>query len=236
MFGNYLRDVIENTQDLKDQSRTFYFNQAQKWPRSESQMVFSSDTAIELGHPQTESAAFLMWTDDPDQINDRQITIIGPELSEAGADKMPFGKIVLLSGHGFNEENAFQRYQELDGIKFNLNLDGYMLRALPQENKEWSRISKRALQSGFSLQVLGNELIREFKSLEYIDAVEIIFITSSATDVQRFRPIAEKVKKVCQALNKMFDDLEYDCSSCSFADVCDEIDGLKSMHQKTQTG
>ena len=236
MFDNYLQDTIEylNSQELKGLARSFSYNESQNWPRVADQMVFNADTAVELGHPQTESVSFLIWTDSQGRINDQQITLIGPDLSEAGLSKMPFGKIVLVSTHGFNEDNAFQRYQEMDAIKFKLDLEGYMLRAVPQENKEWSRVSKRALQSGFSLRVLGNEMIREFKRLEYVDAVEIIFITSSAADVQKFKPIAEKVTKVCQAMNKMFDNLEYDCSSCSFSDVCDEIDGLKTMHQKNQ--
>jgi len=238
MFDHYLQEIFEhlNSQELKEQGRSYPYNQAQNWPRVESQMIFNSDTAIELGHPQTESVALLMWTDVPEKINDQQITLIGPDLSEAGLNKMPFGKIVLILAHGFNEENAYQRYQEMQAIKFKLNLAGYMLRALPQESREWSRVSKQALQSGFSLKVLGNELIRELKRLEYVDAVEIIFITSSKADVERFKPIAEKVTRVSQAMNKMFDDLEYDCSSCSFSDVCDEIDGLKTMHQKSKAG
>lgn len=235
MFDHYLREITEhvNSKELSALGRSYSYNETQNWPRVENQMIFDSDTAVELGHPQTESAAFILWTDSPGKINDQQITLIGPDLKETSLNKMPFGKIVLISGHGFNEENAFQRYQEMEAVKFAFNLDGYMLRAIPQENKEWSRVSKRALQSGFSLQVLGNELIREFHRLEYVDAVEIIFITTSESDVQRFKPVAEKVKKVCQAMNKMFDDLEYDCSSCNFSDVCNEIDGLKTMHQKS---
>lgn len=233
MFDNYLQEIVAlgTAPELSALSQSFSYDESLNWPRLESQIVFNSDTAIELGHPQTESVALLMWTDSPVKINDQQITIIGPDLNEAGVDKMPFGKIVLVSGHGFNEENAYQRYQEMAAVKFKLNLVGYMLRAVPQESKEWSRVSKQALQSGFSLKVLGNELIRELKRLAFVDAVEIIFITSSKTDVEKFKPIAEKVTKGCQAMNKMFDDLEYDCSSCSFSDVCDEIDGLKTMHQ-----
>jgi CO dehydrogenase/acetyl-CoA synthase beta subunit len=237
MFDHYLQEIFEHlrSKELRELGRSYSYNDAQNWPRTESQMIFDSDTAVELGHPQTESAAILLWTESPEKINDRQITLFGPDLNEGGIKRMPFGKIVLISAHGFNEENAFQRYQEMEAIKFALNLDGYMLRAIPQENKEWSRVSKRALQSGFSLPVLGNELIRAFHCLEYVDAAEIIFITSSVADVQKFKPIAEKVKKVSQAMNRMFDDLEYDCSSCNFSDVCNEIDGLKTMHQKSRT-
>ena len=236
MFDNYLQEirVQVNSQELRKRSRSFYCGERQNWPKAENRMVFNTDTAIELGHPQTESLAFLIWTESPEKINDQQITIIGPELNEAGANKIPWGKLVLISGHGFNEENAYQRYQEMDMVRFQLNLEGYMLRALPQDNKEWSRVSRGALQSGFSLRLLGNELIRELKRLEYVDAVEITFITSSESDIQRFKPIAEKVTKAYRAMNKMFANLEYDCRDCDFSDVCNEIDGLRTMHKKNR--
>ncbi|HWQ75987.1 MAG TPA: hypothetical protein VN441_11785 [Syntrophomonas sp.] len=235
MFDNYLREINElvNGRELNASRRTYGYDESRKWPRVKSQIVFDADTAVDLGHSQTESVSFLIWADSAAKINDRQITLIGPELKEAGIKKIPFAKIVMVSVHGFNEENAFQRYQEMDAVRFDMNLDGYMLRALPQENKEWGRVGNSALRSGFSLQVLGNELIRDLKKLEYVDAAEIIFVTSSAEDVRRFKPIAEKATKACRAMNKMFDDLEYDCGSCNFADVCNEIDGLKTMHQKT---
>lgn len=167
-----------------------------------------------------------------EKIQDQLITVIGPELNEVSKRQVAFGKIVLIGGHGFNEDNACERCQEMEQIRFKLNLDGYMLRAMPQENKEWSRISRQAMQSGFSLQVLGNELIREFKRLDYVDAVEMIFITAHAGDIQKLRPMGDKVARITQAMNKIFDDLAFDCVHCSFADVCNEIDGLKAMHKK----
>lgn len=235
MLDAYFEQVNELINDpaINTKRQVYSFDEHCSWPRTDRQVILTMDTAIELGHPQTESLAFLMWTETRKTIN-QQITIIGPDINEVSADKMSFGKIVLISGHGFTEENAYQRYQEMDAVRFKLNLDGYMLRAIPQEGKEWSRVSKHALKKDFSLKILGNELIRELQSLEYVDAAEIIFITSSPADVERFKPLGGKVTKVCQAMNKMFDNLEYDCSSCSFADVCDEIDGLKTMHQKTR--
>lgn len=234
IFDNYFAQLSElaGTEKLKPKSRSLVYDEKLSWPRGETQMVFNTDTAVELGSPKTDSTAFIIWTDDEAQVNDQKITIIGPELYECSENQLSFGKIIKLAGHGFNDDNAFERYQEMNLLKFKTNLEGYMLRAVPQENKEWSRVSKKALQNGFSLQILGNELIREFKKLDYVDSVEVIFITSSKEDIGAFKPIGDKVAKITSAMNKMFDDLEYDCSSCNFADVCKEVDGLREMHQK----
>jgi hypothetical protein len=32
----------------------------------------------------------------------------------------------------------------------------------------------------------------------------------------------------------MFANLEYDCRDCDFSDVCNEIDGLRTMHKKNR--
>lgn len=234
IFDNYFEQLNEigQSDELQKKSRTYVYDNKLCWPRGEAQIIFNTDTAIELGDPRSESASFIIWTDDGSNVKHGQITLIGPELDECGLDKLSFGKIVKVQVHGFTDENAYDRYQEMNLLKFKTNLEGYMLRAVPQENKEWSRVSKKALQAGFSLQRLGNELIRELLQLEYVDGVEIVFITSSKEDVQRFKPLGEKIAKVTSAMNRMFDNLEFDCTSCTFADVCKEVDGLKEMHQK----
>ncbi len=234
IFDNYFEQInqIGQTEAIKKASRIFAYDGERSWPRGQAQIIFNTDTAIELGNPKLESTSFIIWTDDGAKINDGQITLIGPELHECQQEQISFGKIVKVLGHGFTDENAYNRYQEMNILKYKTNLEGYMLRAVPQENKEWSRVSKKALQAGFSLQLLGNELIRELKELEYVDGVEIVLISSSKEDVQRFKLIGEKVARVTSAMNKMFDNLEFDCASCNFADVCKEVDGLKEMHQK----
>lgn len=234
IFDAYFEQLnkIGQADELQKMSRTYVYDSELNWPRGEAQIVFNNDTAVELGDPRSESASFIIWTDDRAKVKQGQITLIGPELNECGLTQLSFGKIIKVLVHGFTDENAYDRYQEMNTLKFKNNLEGYMLRAVPQENKEWSRVSRKALQAGFSLQRLGNELIRDLLNLEYVDGVEIVFITSSKEHVQTFKPIGEKVVKVTSAMNKMFDNLEFDCASCTFADVCKEVDGLKEMHQK----
>jgi len=235
MFEQYFDDVrhILASGKFKEQAGISFFDSELAWPRGRpGDIILSSDTVIELGHPQTESLAFLMWTDSPDKVSDGGITVIGPELSELASGKAPLGKITLIGGHGFTEDNAYERFQEMDMVRTRLSLQGHMLRAVPQQNREWSRISKDALKKGFSLKMLGNELIREYRKLEYVDAVEVIYLTTSAEDIQRLRPTGEKVSQIVRAMNKIFDNLELDCAACDYSDVCDEVEGLRDMHKR----
>jgi CO dehydrogenase/acetyl-CoA synthase beta subunit len=230
----YIDDVrhLLASEEFLSQTNVSFFDARQTWPRGRpGDIILSSDTAIELGHPQTEALAFLMWTESPDRVSDGRITVIGPELSELASGKAPLGKITLIGGHGFTEDNAYERFQEMDMVRTRLSLQGHMLRAVPQQNREWSRISRDAMKEGLCLKMLGNELVREYRKLEYVDAVEVIFLTSSTGDIQKFRPTGEKASRITRAMNKIFDNLELDCAACDFSDVCDEVEGLREMHK-----
>lgn len=233
----YIDDVrhLLASEEFLDQAEVSFFDAGQTWPRGRSgDIIMGSDTVIELGHPQTESLAFLMWTELPDRVRDGWVTIIGPDLNGLADGKAPLGKITFIGGHGFTEDNAFERFQEMDMVRTRLSLKGHMLRAVPQQNREWSRISRDALREGLSLKVLGNELIREYRKLEYVDTVEVIFLTSSTGDIRKFRPTGEKVSRIIQAMNRIFDNLELDCAACEFSDVCDEVDDLRAMHKRVR--
>ncbi|HPI93212.1 MAG TPA: hypothetical protein PK350_08765 [Deltaproteobacteria bacterium] len=237
VFDQHLDEVRQAlaSGDLRIKAGTCLFDPERTWPRGRpGDIILSTDTAIELGHPQTESLAFLMWTDSSDMVVDGRITVVGPDLDGLAPGKAPFGKIVLAGVHGFTGDNAYDRFQELDMIRFRLCLEGYMLRAVPQQNREWGRVSRQARMNGLSLRMIGNELIREYRKLDYVDAAEVIFITSSPQDIRLFRPTGEKAARIIGAMNRIFDDLEQDCDACGFRDVCDEVEGLRDMHRKAR--
>lgn len=235
IFDKYIDDVLDvlASGEFEEQVTSSIFDAESTWPKGRpGDIVLNADTAIELGHPQTESLAFLMWTDSRNKVRDGRITVYGPDLKQMAHGKTPFGKVTLIAVHGFTEDNSYERFQEMDMTRIRLSLKGHMIRAVPQQNKEWSRISKQAMKEGFSLRTLGNELIREYRKLEYVDAVEVMFVTSSIENVQKLRPAGEKVFRIISAMNKIFDNVDLDCSSCEFSDVCDEVEGLRSMHKK----
>jgi CO dehydrogenase/acetyl-CoA synthase beta subunit len=237
VFNHYFDEMkqILTSDSLRDQAKISSFNSDLIWEKGmPGEIILSSDTAIELGHPLTESIAFLIWSEDVDRVQDGRITLIGPELDGIILPKAPLGKVILAGVHGFTEDNAYDRFQEMDMIRLRLGLKGYMLRAVPQNNREWVRVSKQALKEGLSLRMIGNELIREYRRLEYVDAAEVTFITSSREDILKLKPASEKVAQIIGAMNKIFDNLEYDCQACGFKNVCDEVGELRGMHKKVK--
>jgi CO dehydrogenase/acetyl-CoA synthase beta subunit len=117
-------------------------------------------------------------------------------------------------------------------VRYNLNLKGYMIRAVSQYMREWSRISREAITNGFSLSVLSSALMEMYREkLEYIKTMEILFVTSTPDDVRSMRCIGERAARLIGAMNKMAQELSFDCGTCDFTDVCSEVDALKSMRQ-----
>ena len=73
----------------------------------------------------------------------------------ASGKSLPFGKVVLLGVEGFTEDNAYDRHKELDFLRYDLDLKGFMMRAVSQYMREWCRISREALSQGFSALLPG---------------------------------------------------------------------------------
>ncbi len=235
IFDNTLAELKTYLKEKSEKATVFQCNEKVNWEKDEkTNIIMENDSAIELGHRTKESVYFLAWSEKNEHITDGKITVIGKDIPAIKEGKCSFGELILIKGHGFTEENAFDRHLELDLVKRRMNLKGYMIRAVPQRMREWSRISKDAVKKGFSFETLGSELIKKYKEIEYVDEVEVIFITSNDEDIKELVPVGTKVTKSVEAMNKMFENLQYDCKSCEFEDVCDEFGELKQMHKKMQ--
>jgi CO dehydrogenase/acetyl-CoA synthase beta subunit len=106
-----------------------------------------------------------------------------------------------------------------------------MMRAVSQHMREWSRISVDAVKKGFSVSLLGNGLIQLLKDLDYIDTVEILFVTSSTTEVRELKKTGDRLMQYINAISKMTTDQDFDCDACEFQDVCAEAEELRDIHQ-----
>jgi len=206
------------------------------WPTSEmNNLVLEQDTTVELGNPDDGSISFMLWDNTSPQEPEKQIQIIGPDLPELKGKKVPFGKIILIHGEGFTEENHYDRYRMLDQVRYDLQLKGYMMRAVSQFQREWSRVSKEALSKGFSFQTLGGALIDRFLELEFVHSVKVIFITAGSQDINEMNPVSDQVARIIGAMYKMEleDEMSFDCDSCEYTDVCSEVEDLRSMRNST---
>ena len=200
------------------------------WPSGDSQsIVFLKDTAIDLGNPRTISSSFLLWKNQSKKEEESTTIIIGPDVKESRKKSLPFGKVILIGGTGFKQENTYSRYRELGAVKFDICLDGCMMRAASYHQNEWIRISHQALQNGFSLEILGNALIRKYMSIGYVTSVKVIFVTSSIEDVARIRKIGEEAFRIQSALTKMANHISFDCENCEYNTVCQDVAGLRAL-------
>lgn len=232
MLDTYLRELrgyLDSKRKLCNVNETRHSMKVSWPPGGGKNVVMSRDMAVELGNPSDESVSFVLWVDKPDLVRDGVITIVGSDLPERAGVSLPFGKVVVAGVRGFNEENSYNRYREMELLRYDLDLKGYMMRAVSQYQREWSRVSREALEAGFSLKVLGGALIDRFREKDYVESVEVVFITSSREDVRELRGILEGAMRVVSAMNKMVEEMSFDCSTCEYNDVCSEVGELRNM-------
>ena len=230
-FDKQFEDLRSFMQGKINQGVVREFTRQEKaWPKGGNRnLVLEQDMAVELGNPQTESTSFMLWKNDSHTIRDNHISLIGPDLNETSDVRLPFGKIVLVGGKDFTPDNAYDRYREMEAIRYDIDLKGYMMRAASQYQREWSRVSKDALNDGFSLITLGSALIDRFKEKSFVAAVEVIFITSSREDILAVKDVSEQSMRIIGAMNKMAEEMSFDCDACEYNDVCSDVAALRTM-------
>ena len=231
-FDDLIKEIREFIEHLNNegQTRTFHGRNVTPWASGgKRNIVLKSDMGVELGNPSDESTSFLVCTNHVDLVQNGVIRLEGPDIGECKNRHLPFGKIVLIGGQGFHEENCCERYREMELLRFDLSLKGYMIKAVSQVMREWSRVSKKAVADRFSFSTLGGALINLYKSLEYIDAVEVLFVSSSPEAVRRIRGFGEQVMRCIGAMRKLSEPHLLDCDSCEYRDVCDDVGELQAM-------
>lgn len=200
-------------------------------------IILRGDTFIELGNPDTGSCAFLMWTDKPPLIQDGRITLIGPDIPESPGASLPFGQVLMVGGAGLGEGE----HTLLEGNQFIADqIEGYMIKSVSQ--LMWSRVSRDAAGKGFNFETLGRALMAIFKSsVPKIQAMEIIFVTSSREDLKPLESIDEQVREISHNITKEVwlakgYDIEctqlWDCESCPDSSVCDDIKEMVNVRKK----
>jgi CO dehydrogenase/acetyl-CoA synthase beta subunit len=226
-------EAVRTFVDTQSSRRTWIEAPNYAWPTGGGRnIVLKEDMGLELGSPEKDSVSCLLWTEDLSRITDGRITLMGPDFTECMGKSLPFGKVVLVGVEGFDEDNAYDRHKDMDFLRYELDLKGFMMRAVSQYMREWCRISRETLSQGFSARNLGSSLIRLFRDRPYVKTVEVIFFTSSTDDVHKLKEITSPSEKVISAMNKMASEMDFECGSCDYQDVCDEAEGLKGMRDK----
>jgi len=190
-------------------------------------IVFKEDTWLELGDPKTTSLAPVLVTEREDLVNDGTITLIGPDISEVSGS-IPFAQILIL----YSTEMKDEDYRKINSFQYELELKGYMIKAVPSSLSIWSRVSNDSVKAGLSFEVLGRALIDSYRSKFNLQSAEVIFVTSSEEDIKELEEISSKVKRILKAMGKMIEEMSFDCSSCEYIDVCDDVRELRDLRER----
>jgi len=231
-------DFIKQIADFREQRQVKEFNgvvsieklresmPVQVGPGANPGIILRSDTYAELGNPTKGSMACILWTENPSLIRDGKITLIGPDVSEEEGASRPFGQVLIVGGKRLNNESQekIEEYQHISD-----HLEGYMVRSSAQNI--WGRVSKDAIAKGFTLETLGKALMITIKAnVEDVEAMEVLFVTSSKEDVKVLGEMAEQVNTIRKDIIKEvwkergYDlDCDLDCNSCANKVTCDDI-------------
>lgn len=192
-------------------------------------VIFLSDTAFELGGNNKPCVSGLAVSSDVSFSN--SVYLLGNNLNEIKADS-PFCKFVFIQIEDLeDEQNTFNKIKELESLRYHLSVDGFMTRASALNMREQIRVSKKVIKSGVSFADYGNTLLQEYLKFPYVKSAEIYFVTDF-DDFDELNVIAKKISQTTSALNHIFDNVMFDCSTCNLKEICDEVDGLKELHLK----
>jgi CO dehydrogenase/acetyl-CoA synthase beta subunit len=231
LFDATIQD-IRSFVATREGKKTWTVEAGHRWSEGGNRnIVLKDDMGLELGSPETESLSSILWTGTPGLIQDGSITLVGPDIWESQGGSLPFAKIVIAGVSGFTDENTYERYRDMELIRYTLDLRGYMLRAVSQYQREWCRISREAIGGGFSFDILGAALMEMFRGKPYVNDVEILYVTSSPEDVRDLKNITKDTSRVIGAMNKMAEEEDFDCNTCEYKDVCDDAGDLKKMRE-----
>jgi len=207
--------------------REFDADAVADWPEGSS-LILEEETAIELGNPGVGSLSVLLWTE-AEEIADGRISLLGPDLGEIPAGSAPFGQILMVSG---TFEHAFESYTELRDAVYETRLEGLMNRSLPSQQSLWCRVDEEAMRRGLSLSHLGAALIRSLRSVDSVRGAEAVLVTSGARDLEELAGPAHEAGRLVEALMKMNVEMDFDCDTCDYREVCESVAELKKIRKR----
>ena len=197
---------------------------------NQNSVIFLSDTAFELGGNNKPCVSSLAVSSDMTFSN--SVFLQGNDLDKIKSDS-PFGKFVFIQVEDFpDEQDTFNKIKELEALRYHLSVDGFMTRASALNMREQIRVSKKAVKSGITFADYGNAILMEYLKFPYVKSSEIYFSTDF-NDFEKLNSVAKKINQTTSALNHIFDNVMFNCSSCNLKEICDEVDGLKEIHLKS---
>jgi len=188
-------------------------------PSFEGETIRKDDMYIEMGGGRTTAFEVLRMVGQ-DEIDDEKVTLVGPDIDSCKeGDKVPLGIEVKVYGRKMQED--FESVLERRIHYFINYAEG--LWHVAQRDLAWLRVSKEAVEKGFSFKHFGNILIAKYKAEfpSVVDRVEVEIITDEDEVNARIGAARELYHERDERMRGLTDDAVdtfYSCVLCqSFA-------------------
>lgn len=196
---------------------------------SYKEIILEEETGLELGGINKKSFSIVFPISNSGLVEHGKIRLLGKEINEIVDTNIDFGVLILIEINRANDEEI----EQLRHMIFVSNgIEGFSIRTIPR--RFWCRISKSALQKGFSFELLGNAIIRLYKQKfkDLVQAIEVIFINSYPNSIDQFIVLTseiltifkEKWKQKIEEWRKRIDcDYDWGCEVCPYQEECYDV-------------
>ncbi len=208
----------------------FSYDENKTWETTRfPQFIMQKDSLVELGGGSLDAVGVTVTTSTFPLKNG--IMLVGKDLKDLKGER-PYARITLIKtkGNAGNEQATYDGIKDLDRVRYDVNVVGFMARASSLSLREEVRASKNDVKKGLSFERVGNALINEYLKVKNVEAVKIIFVTEEKVDFNALHRTAKTVVDAQNALNHLFDNIVLDCKSCTLKPICDEVEGMRESH------
>lgn len=210
----------------------------------EHNLILRSDMAYELGGGNQPAIGGLAYTASESLVDQNELYVLGKDLPELWKETMqnsgvktelPYARIVFFrikEDDLKDESEAYALMRKIEYTRYHMHPEGFMMRISAAENQEVVRVGQDALEEDLNFARVGRRFFDEFAKIPEIMAAKMIFITEKEFPYGELADYMEQAKRITDSLNHIFQNLKMDCSVCNLKPVCDEVEGLKELHQK----
>jgi len=204
------------------------------------EIILQEETKLELGGVNKQSFSIIVPLKKINLVQNKKITVLGPEIDEITASNIDFGMLILLEVKEISEKV----YDELLHYNFISNgIEGFMIRTIPR--RFWCRISGKPISEGFSFEFLGNAITYLYnqKFKDVIEAMEIIIINSHPDSIIKFIELTKEIRKgqrtrwkekIEKWKNNIECEYDWDCSGCPYVETCDVVKDVLKEREKIE--
>ena len=188
-------------------------------PAFEGERVRGADLYCQMGGGKTQCTELVKMAD-MNEIEDGKVEVVGPDIADMKeGDTLPLGIFVQIAGREFQED--FEPIMERQIHHLTNYIQGIM--HIGQRDIAWVRVSKPAVEKGFTLKDIGVVLHAKFHQdfTKIVDKVQVTLYTKKG-DVDKITKLArDNYKARDSRVDSMTDEsveIFYSCTLCqSFA-------------------